>query len=110
MIFGHWPLKLMALLLATLLYAGLALSESTRSFAGPVAIEVLNAPSGGALLDHPGVVDRIEFRAPDDVTQLGAPRHGRRPGPQLRIPQAEASGARRVHPRDRERQGLAVRR
>jgi YbbR domain-containing protein len=67
MIFGHWPLKLMALLLATLLYAGLALSESTRSFAGPVAIEVLNAPSGGALLDHPGVVDRIEFRAPDDV-------------------------------------------
>jgi YbbR domain-containing protein len=67
LIFGHWPLKLMALLLATLLYAGLALSDSTRSFVGPVPIEVLNAPTGGALLDHPGVVDSIEFRAPAEL-------------------------------------------
>jgi YbbR domain-containing protein len=67
LIFGHWPLKLMALLLATLLYAGLALADSTRSFAGPVPIEVLNAPVGGALLDHPGVVDSIEYRAPADI-------------------------------------------
>jgi YbbR domain-containing protein len=67
LIFSHWPLKLMALLLATVLYAGLTLSESTRSWTGPVPVEVLNAPSGGALLDDPGVVDRIEYRAPDDV-------------------------------------------
>jgi YbbR domain-containing protein len=67
LIFSHWPLKLMALLLATVLYAGLTLSESTRSWAGPVPIEVLNAPAGGALLDDPGVVQRIDFRAPDDI-------------------------------------------
>lgn len=67
MIFAHWPLKLMALLLATVLYAGLALSESTRSWVGPIPIEVLNAPTGGALLDHPGVVGRIDYRAPDDI-------------------------------------------
>jgi len=66
-VFGNWPLKLTALGLALVLYAGLALSESTRSWTGPVPIEVLNAPVGGALLDDPGVVERIEFRAADEI-------------------------------------------
>ena len=64
---SNWPLKLTALGLAVVLYAGLAISESTRSWTGPVPIEVLNAPSGGALLDDPGAIDRIEYRAPDDI-------------------------------------------
>lgn len=68
LIFGNWPLKLAALVLATVLYAGLALSESTRTWTGPVPIEVLRAPVGGALLETPGVVDRIEYQAPQDVT------------------------------------------
>jgi YbbR domain-containing protein len=67
LILGNWPLKLAALGLATLLYAGVALSESTRTWEGPVPIEVLRAPSGGALLDVPGVVDEIRFRAPQEV-------------------------------------------
>ncbi len=67
LIFGNWPLKLAALVLATVLYAGLALSESTRSWSGPVPIEVLRAPVGGALLEAPGVVDSIEFRAEQQV-------------------------------------------
>ena len=67
LIFSDWPLKLTALGLAVVLYAGLAISESSRSWTGPVPIEVLNAPPGGALLDDPGAVDLIEFRAPDDV-------------------------------------------
>lgn len=66
-IFGNWPLKLTALGLATVLYAGVAISESTQSWTGPVPIEVLNAPTGGALLDDPGAVERIEFRAADAV-------------------------------------------
>jgi YbbR domain-containing protein len=66
-IFGNWPLKVTALGLAVVLYAGITLSESTRSWTGPVPIEVLNAPIGGALLDDPGVIDRIEFRADDEV-------------------------------------------
>ncbi len=66
-VFSNWPLKLTALGLAVVLYAGLAISESTRTWSGPVPIEVLNAPIGGALLDDPGVVDRIEYRADDDV-------------------------------------------
>ena len=32
-------------------------------------IEVLNAPTGGALLDDPGAVERIEFQAPDEVAK-----------------------------------------
>ena len=64
---GNWPLKLAALGLATVLYAGLTISEASRSWDGPVPIEVLSAPDGGALLEAPGVVDRIEFQAPQDV-------------------------------------------
>ena len=67
MIFGNWPLKLTALGLATVLYMGVAISESTKSWTGPVPIEVLNAPLGGALLDDPGAVERIEFRASDEL-------------------------------------------
>jgi YbbR domain-containing protein len=67
LIFSHWPLKLTALGLATVLYMGVAISESSRSWTGPIPIEVLNAPSGGALLNDPGVVERIEYRAPEAI-------------------------------------------
>ena len=67
LIVSNWPLKLTALGLATVLYMGVAISQSTQTWSGPVAIEVLNPPAGGALLSDPGVVDRIEFQAPDGV-------------------------------------------
>ena len=62
-----WPAKLAALGLATVLYAGVSLSEATRTWSAPVTIEVLGAPDGGALLEAPGVVDRIEYQAAGDV-------------------------------------------
>lgn len=68
-IFGDWPLKLAALGLAVVLYAGLTISEATRTWDAPVPIEVLGAPAGGALLEIPGVVDHIEFQAPSEVAQ-----------------------------------------
>jgi len=68
-LFGDWPLKLAALGLAVVLYAGLTISEATRSWDAPVPIEVLDAPDGGALLEIPGVVDHIEFQAPAEVAQ-----------------------------------------
>ncbi len=67
LIVSNWPLKLTALGLATVLYMGVAISQSTQTWSGPVTIEVLNPPAGGALLSDPGVVDRIEFQAPDGV-------------------------------------------
>jgi YbbR domain-containing protein len=69
LLFSYWPLKVTALGLAVVLYMGVAISESTRTFDGPIPIEVLNAPSGGALLDNPGVVETIEYRASDEVAE-----------------------------------------
>jgi YbbR domain-containing protein len=70
---GNWPLKLAAVTMATVLYASVALSENTRSWSGPVPIEVLGAPAGGSLLELPGSVTEIRFRAPLDVaSQLTA--------------------------------------
>jgi YbbR domain-containing protein len=63
-----WPLKLAAIGLATILYAGVALSENTRTWPGPVPIEVLRPPPGGALLELPGAVTGIRYRAPLDVS------------------------------------------
>jgi len=40
----NWPLKLAAILLATLLYAGLIVSASAETFRGRIAIQVLNQP------------------------------------------------------------------
>jgi YbbR domain-containing protein len=67
LLLGNWPLKLAALGLATVLYAGLTLSEATRSWDAPVPIEVLGAPAGGALLEAPGAVEHIEYQAPQEV-------------------------------------------
>lgn len=43
-IINDWPLKVAAILLATLLYAGLIVSASADSFQGRIPIEVLNQP------------------------------------------------------------------
>jgi YbbR domain-containing protein len=69
LLFSNWPLKLTALGLAVVLYTGVAISESTRTFSGPIPIEVLNAPAGGALLDDPGVIGSVEFRASGEVAE-----------------------------------------
>jgi YbbR domain-containing protein len=65
---GNWPVKLAAVGLAVVLYAGVALSENTRTWEGPVPIEVLRAPPGGALLEQPGSVIAISYRAPIEAT------------------------------------------
>jgi YbbR domain-containing protein len=63
-LFKDWPVKLAAVGLAVVLYAGVALSENTRSWDGQVPIDVLRSPPGGALLEQPGSVTRISYRAP----------------------------------------------
>jgi YbbR domain-containing protein len=68
LLLGNWPVKLAAVGLAIVLYAGVALSENTRTWQGPVPIEVLRAPAGGALLEQPGSVTSISYRAPIEAT------------------------------------------
>ena len=66
----NWPLKLAAVILATLLYSGLVLSENTRTFTGSVPIQGVDQPASMILLtDLPDVV-RIRYFAPSDGIQL----------------------------------------
>jgi YbbR domain-containing protein len=63
----NWPLKLGAIALATLLYGGLVLSQTTDSFPGSVQISPVNQPSDVILLDNLGSVSRIRYVAPPDL-------------------------------------------
>ena len=63
----NWPLKLGAIVLATVLYGGVVLSENTRTWRGQVGIDVLNPPPNAALLDNLGYVTNVQYRAPLDV-------------------------------------------
>jgi YbbR domain-containing protein len=63
----NWPLKLGAVGLATVLYAGLVVSQNAQTWSGQVPIQPLGQPSGVFLLDNPGAVTFIRLYAPPDV-------------------------------------------
>ncbi len=63
----EWPLKLAAIGLAMVLYAGVVVSENSRTWPGEVAITVVDPPPGGVLLTAPGSVSSIRYRAPLDI-------------------------------------------
>jgi YbbR domain-containing protein len=64
----NWPLKLAAIGLATVLYAGVTLSGNEHTWPGAVPIEVLDPPPGAAVLDLPGSVTSIRYRAPIEAS------------------------------------------
>ncbi|HEY6058835.1 MAG TPA: CdaR family protein [Candidatus Limnocylindrales bacterium] len=63
----NWPLKLAAIILATLLYGGLVLSENAQVWPGRVAIEPLNQPASVFLVGNLPEVRNIRYFAPRDV-------------------------------------------
>ena len=63
----NWPLKLMAIALATLLYAGLVVSQSTFPFDTPIQIRVINQPADAVLLVTLPTVNRIRYVASSDI-------------------------------------------
>ena len=63
----NWPLKLAAIGLATLLYGGLVLSQTTQPFNRAVPIGIRNAPSDIIVLSDLGSVTRIQYVAPPDL-------------------------------------------
>jgi YbbR domain-containing protein len=63
----NWPLKLAAIIVATLLYAGLVLSQNAQRWDGQVPIEAKNIPTSAYLLSAPGNVTEIRYFAPSDV-------------------------------------------
>jgi YbbR domain-containing protein len=63
----NWPLKVGAVLLATVLYSGLVLSQNVRTFSGPVPIEPIRQPPEVALLTDLPALSQVRYRAPLDV-------------------------------------------
>jgi YbbR domain-containing protein len=63
----NWPLKVAAILLATLLYAGLVLSQNAQIWRGHVAIIPLRQPADAVLLGTLPDVTSIRYFAPTDV-------------------------------------------
>ncbi len=63
----NWPLKVAAIALASLLYGGLVLSQTTAEFTSPVPIQIMNAPTEVIVLSNPGAVTQITYVAPPDL-------------------------------------------
>lgn len=71
-IVDNWPLKLAAIGLATLLYGGLVLSESTAELTGVVPVEVRNQPTGSFLLTTIRPVTAVRYVSPAGVRPISA--------------------------------------
>ncbi len=67
-----WPLKVAAVVLATLLYVGLIASQDSSTFPGPVAITPINQPAGTVLTKQIRSVEQIKYMAPPDLGILTA--------------------------------------
>jgi YbbR domain-containing protein len=63
----NWPLKLGAVVLATLLYSGLVLSQTTREFSGGLPIIPINQPTNVTLLTQLGNTTLVRYVAPADL-------------------------------------------
>jgi YbbR domain-containing protein len=63
----NWPLKLGAVALATLLYGGLVVSQTTVPFPGTVQIQPINQPTDAIRLTNLGAVSGIRYVAPPDL-------------------------------------------
>lgn len=66
----NWPLKLGAVLLASVLYSGLVLGQNLRSWSGQVPVDAIRPPTGATLINELEPVTLIRFRAPLDVGVL----------------------------------------
>ena len=62
-VFRNWPLKLAAILLATLLYAGLIVSASAETFQGRIPIQLLNQPTDTFVLGDLEDVTSVRYLA-----------------------------------------------
>jgi YbbR domain-containing protein len=72
LIVRNWPLKLGAVVLSTLLYTGLVLSQTTRDFAGTVPIVPVNQSPELLVLSPLGVVTDIRFVTSDPGLRIDA--------------------------------------
>ena len=68
----NWPLKLAAIVLATLLYAGLVASQDSNTYPGPITVTPINQPAGTVITNQLRDVEQIQYIAPADLGRLRA--------------------------------------
>jgi YbbR domain-containing protein len=68
----NWPLKLAAIVLATLLYAGLVASQDSNTYPGPITVLPVNQPIGTVITNQWKDVEQIQYIAPADLGRLRA--------------------------------------
>jgi YbbR domain-containing protein len=72
-VFVHnWPLKVAAIVLATLLYVGLVATQASATFPGPIAVKPVNPPAGTVITNPLRPVDEVRYLAPADLGRLTA--------------------------------------
>ncbi len=68
----NWPLKLAAIVLATLLYAGLIATQDSNVTVGPIAIVPVNQPGNTVITNQLRDVEQVRYIAPADLGRLRA--------------------------------------
>jgi YbbR domain-containing protein len=68
----NWPLKLAAVVLATVLYAGLVASQDSATYPGPITVASINQPAGTVITNQLRDVEEIRYIAPADLGRLRA--------------------------------------
>ena len=63
----NWPLKVAAIALATLLYAGLVASQDSSVYSGTIQVTAVNQPTGTVVTNQLGSVEQIRYLAPIEV-------------------------------------------
>ncbi len=68
----NWPLKLAAIVLATILYAGLVASQDSDTYVGPITVTPVNQPAGTVITNQLRDVSEVRYIAPADLGRLQA--------------------------------------
>lgn len=68
----NWPLKVGALVLASLLYVGLVAMQDSSTFPGPVPVLAVNVPADTMVTNQLRPLDEIRYVAPADLGRLTA--------------------------------------
>jgi YbbR domain-containing protein len=68
----NWPLKLAALVLATLLYIGLVATQGSATYPGPIPVTAVNVPTGTIVTNQLRTIDEVRYIAPADLGRLTA--------------------------------------
>ena len=68
----NWPLKLAAIVVATLLYAGLVASRDSSVYPGPIQVIPINPPAGAVITSDIPNVESVRYLAPSEDGRLTA--------------------------------------